>query len=153
MGLLSDGVLQGGTLASLCRVLQADRAARMDRLVLVCGTKQEGWSFDEKENNDLRDAPDEVRTALKDHEAIAYRSRSTQASRHEFPAMIGHLMNCLLPRGGFSVAGAQQDTPVAAPVPTVRQQLEDALRVAAEREAELKGEKERAAEREAENEI
>merc|ERR1712167_76923 len=75
---------------------------------------QEGWSFDEQENNDLRDAPDEVRTALKDHEAIAYRCRSTQASRHEFPAMIGHLMNRLLPRGGFSVTGAQQDTPVAA---------------------------------------
>jgi hypothetical protein len=134
--LLSDGVLQGDTLASLCRVLEADRAARMDRLVLVCRTKQEGWSFDKEENKDLRDAPDEVRTALKDHEAITYRSRSTQASRHEFPAMIGHLMNRLLPRGGFSVAGTQQDTPVAAPVPTVRQQLEDALRVAAEREAE-----------------
>ena len=96
--LLSEGALRGQPLKKLCEALAKDRALGEDRLILVCRTKEEGWSFDPNENGEVKDAPSEVRVALQEHEAVKYRAPCDGGSRHEFPTMLQHLLGRLLRR-------------------------------------------------------
>ena len=115
--LLSEGALKGTSLEKLRRAIAKDRAAREDRLVLVCRTKEEGWSFAANENAEVAGAPDEVRTALNGHEATTYRAPSTGASRHEFLAMLQHLLGRLL-KGKASAGFVGAAASAGAAVPT-----------------------------------
>ena len=125
--LLSEGVLQDDSLAELMEVLAQDRAASTDRIVMVCRTSSEGWVFG-KGNPEVAAAPAEVQQALNDHEAITYRAPSDSGSRHEFPAMLDHILDRLAPSPGVGPVISGGAVPVAT-VPTVRQQLEAAQQV------------------------
>ena len=64
-------------------------AEQRDRIVAVFSTAA-GWEFNCEEHTQ---ASDEVRACVEDHEAIAYRAPELGgASRHEFPAMVAHLL-------------------------------------------------------------
>ena len=141
--LLSEGVLRGDSLARLRLALAKDRASQIDRLVLVCRTKMEGWNFDKKENAEIREAPDEVQAALENHEAITYRAPSQGASRHEFSIMVDNLMRRLVPEGTRKTTNPV--APVVAPIQTVRQQFEGVQHELQRAASALAAEKERAA--------
>jgi hypothetical protein len=86
---LSVGVLGGTSLALLEEALHLDRERGDDRLVLTYAAEL-GWSFGCAEQ---KGASATVREALDSHEAVTYRPRDEGGrSRHEFPAMVAHLL-------------------------------------------------------------
>ena len=126
--LLSEGVLQDASLSELVEALAQDRATSTDRIVMVCRTSSEGWVFGGA-NPEVAAAPAEVQQALNGHEAITYRTPSESGSRHEFPAMLDHLLNRLAPSWSGTAGPAGGGAAPVATVPTVRQQLEAARQV------------------------
>ena len=95
---------------------------------MVCRTSSEGWVFGGA-NPEVAAAPAEVQQALNGNEAITYRTPSESGSRHEFPAMLDHLLDRLAPSWSGTAGPAGGGAAPAATVPTVRQQLEAARQV------------------------
>ena len=97
--LLSEGALSGSPLSQLVEALNQDDAAaftggKRSRLVLVSRAQGEGWSFG-LGNPEIAAAPQVVRAALNDHEAVTYREPSQGASSHEFPAVVAQVCKLL----------------------------------------------------------
>ena len=121
--LLSEGALQAERLEDIVKALEQDRTDSTDRIVMVCRTASEGWVFGSA-NPEVAVAPASVQQALNEHEAMTYRApNEAGGSRHEFPALLRHLLGRLAPSSGATGAPDTRAAPVQT-AQTVRQQLE-----------------------------
>lgn len=86
--ILTKGVLTPPALTLLERVLEHDKLTHADRLVCVYN-EHAGWQF--KHNVEKQSAPKHVQLAIDAHEALAYRPKTDDMTRHEFPALLTEL--------------------------------------------------------------
>ena len=122
--LLSEGALQAERLEDIVKALEQDRAHSTDRIVMVCRTASEGWVFGSA-NPEVAAAPASVQQALNEHEAMTYRApNEAGGSRHEFPALLRHLLGRLAPSSGAAAGAPVTRAAPVQTVQTVRQQLE-----------------------------
>lgn len=116
--LLTRGVLEQPSLGQLQQVLEQQSIDdHKDRIVALYSDEEEdgsAWTFGCEEH---RSAPAQVKACLDEHEAITWRPHDPDGpGRHEFPAMVGHLVEKLTPsaqphtHGGGAVLHRQRST-------------------------------------------
>jgi hypothetical protein len=90
--LLTRKVLVEPSLGLLTRVIELDKEAQQDRITAVF-SEEAGWYFGCEEQ---KTAPPAVQACLNEHEAIQFRAPDPGGpSRHEFGAMVEHLLKKL----------------------------------------------------------
>lgn len=107
--LLTGGVLEEPSCGQLLEVLKTDEDHR-DRIVALFSSaagecpdcEAKGWSFGCK---DHKGVPPEIKVCLNEHEAIQWQEKDPDGpTRHEFRAMVDHLVEKLSPATGAPVA-------------------------------------------------
>jgi hypothetical protein len=99
--------------------LDQDQDQQEDRIVAMYNSEA-GWQFGCEEQ---KKSSEQVQACLNGHEAITYRAPGPEgSSRHEFPAMVAHLVAKL---GAAGAAGGDKSREVAAvqPIAGVRDRL------------------------------
>jgi hypothetical protein len=117
--LLTAGVLSGLPLVQLVQALDRDKGQQEDRIVAMYSSEA-GWQFGCEEQ---RQSSEQVQACLNNHEAITYRAPKPEgSSRHEFPAMVAHLVAKL---GAAGAVGGDESREEAAvqPIAGVRDRL------------------------------
>eukprot|EP01045_Picozoa_sp_COSAG04_P038779 COSAG04_NODE_10552_length_769_cov_1.185075_1_plen_194_part_10 len=102
--LLAGGILQQPCLGQLERVLSLDESEGSDRITALY-SEDHGWQFGCLEHVECKAKG--VKRCLDDHEALIYRHSSDQQAlryRHEFPAMLNHLVKQILQRSAMRKA-------------------------------------------------